>query len=620
MSNEFKAAQDVLDALTLRLAKQEKQTMINTIAIAGLTSNSTGPVSPPPPATRTLPFPHARFRTILRSPSRDITSDRAWYNSHISDIEDGSTNGTMLGHPNAISVQQYLLIARTEVDGGAVYTSNGLGGGSWSPASDDSSNPSGSCAIWSATYATANGLDVEDFWLHVRTGDKNFESGIWSISVAGVVLFNSPSSVGLSSSFPFIPGQTVSISGLPTGSGSYTIASVQKSGVTLGDYTGAAYGSGIPNSASTSKVGSLYVPGDGTKTKANRKWTFYFTEWRNTPYFGNPGCRQMHAARVAYVVSGRGDPTRAFNTAFFDETASNAYSISNITSVEYGTTGGAAFGQLTSCPFAIDLAQCMVELRAYPNGPKFIRINTSDFTFYNDILVARGAGGIHGENLLGRFSGGQTALDFYIARVNEGIDVELVDGGVWKLASANGGATPNPGIWLEHSGTISGNYPDVSTKGQMSSYVYYLLGVDPIQTNPDGTTFRHAIFDMTNSCNPQDSPASARWQLAYEYDIGQPVGAKVKSAVLLDPAGLATQTHARSFSKDGGTTLSTWTGYVSTVSGQTNWGVTSQMTLTPPVAPPGKAWYMLNGNGTFGTTALTTVLLARSEGIILVAL
>ncbi len=591
-----------------------------TATITGTTSNgltATATCTCSSSGARTLLFPHARFRYIIREPSRSNTTDRAWYNSHISDIEDTSSNGTLAGHPNAISVASYLLLTRMEVDGGAVFTSDGLGGGSWSAPYNDASNPSGACTTYSANYATANGLNVEDFWLHSRTGDLNRVAGVWSISPAGVVLFNSPSRVGLCSSFPYTAGQTITLAGLSTGNGTYTIASLQQRGVTLTGWSAGQLGpTSAPSSISTTKIGTLSIIGDGTKTFANRLWNFYFSEWRNVPYFGNTGCRQMHSARVALVVANNGNP---FNAVFFDETDSSQYNTANVTSVEYGTTGGTTFGSVTVCQFATDMGQCMTDMKAYPGGPKYIRANTSTLTFANDIVIARAAGGIHGEQLCNRFDYGTTALDFYIARVNEGVDVEFVDGGVWLLAQNNGGVTPSPGVWLEHSGTIAGNYPSTSVKGQMSSYVYYLLGVDARQTNPDGTTYKHAIFDLCNSNNPGDIPASARWQLAYEYDVGQPVGAKVKTS-LTDPAALPTQTHTRTFSRDGGATLSAWVGYVSTVNGQTNYGTTSQMTMTPPTLPSGSAWFLLNGDGSFGTQAVTSVVVARSEGVILVAL
>lgn len=612
-------------SLDARLGAVEKRAMINSTAIAGMTNNSGPGGSGPPPGTRSLIFPHARFREIIRSPSRDNATDRAWYNAHLSDIEDTSANGNNIGHPNAITVQSYLLLTRMEVDGGAVFTPSG-GGGTWSAAGDDRSNPGGSCDFYSADYATANGLNVEDFWLHASTGQQNYLSFIWSISATGVLLFNSPSRVGLSTSFPYAVGQSITVAGLAggIGNGTYTIASLQAHGVTLTGWSAGKLGpTANPSNSDSASIGTFSVPGDGTKTKPNRRWTFYFTEWRNQSNFGNVGCRQMHSARVAFCISGRSDPTKAFNTPFFDEVDSNSCNTTIVNSVEYGPTGGATFGSLTVCAFVTDMSQCLTDMKAYPGGPKFIRVNTSTLTSANDIAFARAAGGIHGEQLLGRFGYDTTGLSYFIARVNEGVDVEFVDGGVWKTAAQNGGVTPVPGIWYDYG--IPGNYLNLSQKGQMSSYIYYLLGVDATKTNPDGTTYKHAIFDLCNSA-PGDIPASSRWALGYEYNIGQPTGPKTQSplspssAVLKDPAGLSTQTHQRNFSLDGGATLSAWIGYVSVVNGQKNYDATSQMVMSPPAAPTGKAWHILNWDGTLGASSVTAVTLARSEGIILVAL
>jgi len=62
------------------------------------------------------------------------------------------------------------------------------GGGTWAAPVDDTY----SAVAWTqfaASYATNHALNVEDMWLHVRSGDPNCSAGIWSVTTGGAILF-----------------------------------------------------------------------------------------------------------------------------------------------------------------------------------------------------------------------------------------------------------------------------------------------------------------------------------------------------------------------------------------------------------------------------------------------
>lgn len=561
------------------------------------------------PSTRTMLFPDsASVRLIAREPSRSNATDRAFINAHFDHIEDTGSNGSLAGHPNAISSQTYGLLAKMEVDGGAVFSS-----GAWSAAHDDR-NAAVAATDFSAAYATANSLNDEDFWIHSRSGDQNYACGITTITAAGAVSFNNPFLAGLVTSFPFTVGQTVTLSGLSVGNGTYVIASLQQFGVTLTGWSAGDLALGA--TPGQSKIGTLYVPGDGTATKSNRKWIFYFSEWRNVPWFNNAGCRAMHAARFTKILANSGNP---INGVLIDEMDSSWYTSATVQSVEYGTTGGTPFAGPV-CPFSTDMAACLTAIRT-ANPGIYLRANTAAFTFPCDKQIALAAGGVHAEQLLSIFTTDTSMLDYYVTLVGQGVDVEFVDGGTWKTAAQNGGVTPVPGLFFGPNATyIPGNYGSSSQRRQLASYCLYLLGVDATRTLGDGTKQKHAIIDLTNS-NSSDIPVSSRWTPAFEYPIGQPTGAYVHTATIAPPSGSGVRVYSRTFSKDSGATTSA-IAYISLCSGSPGTLVyddTSLVTVTLPTPPPNDAWYMLNWDGTLGTTPLTTLNIRRAEGVIVVA-
>jgi uncharacterized protein YjdB len=584
-----------------------------TATITGTTSNGltdTSVCTVSLAGQRTLHFPQSgRFRIIFKSPSRDQTVDRAFANATFDDFEDTSANGTLAGHPAAISVQTYVLLARTEVDTGAVFSA-----GAWS-AGHDNSDFSGACSTFADNYATAHGYDPELNWIHVRTGDQNKRAGISSVSPAGVVAFNNPLSAGLVTSYPYNVGDTVTVSSLAggIGNGTYTIASLQKNGVTLTGWTAGQLGGPI---LVQTQLGFLSAPGDGTLTLANRKYWFLFSEWRTIPNFSNANCRAMHGSRFGIIMANNGNPR---NAMLIDEMDSSCVDPTVVQSVEYGNTGGAAFGSSTVCPFGADMAQCLTDIRN-ANPGIILRPNTASHVFANDKVIAVAAGGIHGEQLMNIFGSDTAFLDFAVTLVNLGVDVEFVDGNIWLTAANNGGVTPVPGVFGTSGSYNAGNYPNANQRRQMASYALYQMMRDATQTKPDGTTLCHAICDLTNSA-AGDSPISSRWTPAFTVPLGQPTAAMVRSALIAPPVGPNVRTFTRTFSMDGGTTTSA-IAVISLTSGSggtVNFGDDSLITYTLPAAPAGNAWYMLNQDSTIGTSPLTTLGLRRAEGVIVLA-
>lgn len=584
-------------------------------SVPGVFDTSPVTVNVPASGSRTMRIPlAARTRVIFKAPSRNNAIDVAFANANFDDIENTGVNGNLAAHPNAISVQTYALLCTSEVDTGAVFSA-----GTWTAGRDDA-NASASYKDFAAAYATANGLNVENFFIHVRTGDQNMAAGITSITAAGVVNFNNPTSAGQVTTYAlYHQGITsVTLSGLSVGNGVYTIASFQKNGVTLTGWTGGDLALGAtPN---TTKIGTLYVPGDGTLNNANRKWFFFFSEWRQFPTFSDVGCCAMQAARFVKIMQNTGAGGQAINAALVDEMDSSMYTNPNPQSVEYGTTGGTTFGASVTCPYSTDLAACITGIRSTLGAGYYLRVNTASRVFACDKQIAVAAGGIHGEQLETIFVSDTAFLDYYITLVNLGVDVEFVDGNTWLSAANNGGVTPVPGIFATSGSYNAGNYPSANHRRQMSSFANYLMGMDATRTLPDGTKQRHAIFDLTNSA-AGDSPISSRFTPAAQYPIGDPTGAYAKSALIAPPTGSNVRVLSRAFSLDGGTTASAYAVLVLSSGSppSTNYDDTSVVNVTLPAPPATKAWYQLNQDGTIGTSPVTSLNVRRAEGVIFIA-
>lgn len=541
---------------------------------------------------RNLIYPHARFRAIERWTT---STDTATANAFFSDIDGGS----LTTHPNAISVQHYGLLTTSESNG-----ENDFNGATWATPQD---SPMVLFLKYADNYAAANGQNVEDYWLHCLAGQANCVSGIYNISAAGAISFYYllPGG-GPVSSYPFTVGQTVTLSGLTAGNGSYTVSSLQKFGITLNGWTAGALGPAGVNGHT--KIGNVQTFGDGTLTKANRVQTFGWASWFLVCSFATAGARAMHAQRLA-------DNAGDTNGVLIDNMASGANYNSLTVSQEYGVQqfDTNTPPQPKAAPqWLTDISNTLTGILAQPGGPKYLRINTASYTFTPDTTLARAAKGVHDESSLTLIPYDQTELNWVIARVNEGIDVEYSNGAVYTITNGVAAMTGFPGSYN------AGNYASISDRGRMSIYAEYLMAVDATFTAADGSTQKHCIMDFTNGFSVGQGPLSALILPAYRVNIGQPTGAMTQLQ-RTDPAGQSIRTLTRTFSLDGGATASAFVVYNHNVNGQTNYGDTSLVSTTLPTPPAGKQWVMLQADGTLGSTPLTAITSRRAEGIIVVA-
>jgi hypothetical protein len=596
-----------------RLTTSEKRLVLLQAAVEGL-PHSPGPVSPV--QSRTMKFPNAaKTRVIMKAPLREVPANILFARQNYDDIENTSAaTGNLVTYPEALDVQTYALMASCEVDTGAVFTA-----GAWSTAHDDG-NTSGAYKAFADAYADAHSLSREALWLHVRSGDQNFACNISSISLTGAVVFTNPMFAGQYTSFPFSVGQTVTLSNLTAGNGTYVIASLQKNGVTLVGWVSGALGTLAPILTGTSRIGVLYVPGTGIANVSNRKWLFYFSEWRNLPYHGNTGCQDMMVSRFQKIMLNSASGGQPINSALIDEMDSAMYTNPNPQSMEYGTTGGTTFGSPVGCPWSADAAVTLGKIRAGMGFEIFLRVNTASRGFFNDARIGDAAGGVHGEQLLNIFGTDTAFLDFGKARVQAGTDLEFVDGNTWLSAANNGGVIPNPGVFGTSGSYNAGNFGNASQRRQMASYALYLMIMDATYTAADGSKRKHCSIDLGNSAVGEGTLES-RFTPAFRTTIGQPIAAYVKSANITPPIGTVMRSLSRSFSLDGGVTASAYAVILvsSGSPGSTNYDDTSGVTLVLPAAPVGKQWYLLRWDGTTEVAPATTVLCRRAEGVIFLA-
>jgi hypothetical protein len=593
MTNSAHDANAIITDLRLRLNTVENKLMLLQFAAAGLPDNPGPTVIQPVPA-RTLIFPHARFRIIQRWLG---ATDDAFANAHFSDIDGGS----LTSHPNAICVQHYGILLTSESN-----EENSFASGVWSPPNDF---PLVLFLKYADDYATAHGQNVEDYWQHAMSGQPNNVAGIWSISPAGVVLFYNPTpGGGPISSYPFTPGQMVTFSGLSVGNGTYPIASLQKFGITITGWTGGQLGPTTAVVPSNSHVGQVQTFGDGTLNKSNRLQVFGWASWMLRNSFRTAGSRAMHAQRFA---DNRGDT----NGVLIDNMASGSNYNNATVCVEYGAQQfdtQVPPQRIPAPQFITDVSATLTAILAQAGGPTYLRINNAAYTFANDAALIRAAKGAHDEASLALNPYDQTALNFVIARVNEGNDIEYSNGSGYNIVSGVGVLRDIP------SGYNAGNYATASLRGMMSLYCIYLMAVDASYVATDGSIQKHCILDMTNGYSVGQGPLSALWLAAWEYNIGQPTG-PMTQLQRTDAGGFSVRTLTRMFSLNGGATLSAVVVYNHNVNGQNNYGDNSLVNTVLPTPPAGKQWFQLLPDKTFSATPSTSINSRRAEGMIMVA-
>jgi len=421
-----------------------------------------------------------------------------------------------------------------------------------------------------ASWAAANGKNVEGIFLHAAIGQNNQQVTIASITASGLVTFginNQNNKQFVSNGFTV--GQQFSITG-----------------TTNSDFNTTATITGIPSNTSvqinlTSSIGAaggiMFRPGDGTLTFANRLDTSGESErfWSLNP--GSPEGKAFSIYRYGLLLG-----TQA-NIVFFD-----SHSVSNLQwkSVEYG--------QVSNVQYVNDLSTLLQTYRAtYPGTISLPNIANS--VTAQDAQMANAPGGCQRETGLSLFSFDHfTATGqggpFTLALLANGTLVELVFSQTFNSAEPHAGLV-GLSTAFRNSGSTFYSTPD--DRAEMCLYAQSLLMTDR----------KFLYIDPANAFWAV-SPISARWESAFELDIGIPTTTGFTNYVSVPgsstPSGVPVTIFGRLFTSDGTPTgtptaivLARLNEHASTIYDSTtiyNWTVN--------VAPPtGMVWSVLTDTG-----------------------
>lgn len=430
------------------------------------------------------------------------------------------------------------------------------------------------------TYATANSLDVELFFLHAAVGQHTNSAVVASVSPAGLVTLGlntsnnkqqmSQARAGVAASNAYQPGTQYTLTtASPVQTVTVTVQSIPSTTTIQTDYTGVS-----------ATGGSIYRLGDGTITLANRIFFESETDWAWATNFGNTSARAFQAYRVGQIISD------GSNGVFWD---SHYAGNMHWQSQEYGTTSGLQ-------AYVNDLCTAFALYRSTYPGTLYFP-NIAAFTTTQDAQMADAAGatqqegGINLFNTLSFSTGGP--VDFAIARLGAGTISEISTHPDFNATTPHAGIQGAP---TGYTSTGGNHFTTAADRAIMAEYAAAFTIVN--QGQP-----KKLYFDPAND-NWAVFPLSARWETGFEYPLGEPVDSltpqKSVYASGTDASGKSAKVFARLFSTDG-TQATAFTALVLFRVYQGNtaaYDASTAYTVNIVYPPPsGMAWGVLDDTG-----------------------
>lgn len=454
-------------------------------------------------------------------------------------------------------------------------------------------SPPGTSTAWAdlaATWASENGADVEDIFVHAASGQTTFSAPIASLAPFDAT--TSTLTLGKASD-----GHQVLTSGYKVGD-TLTI-----SGTSDASYDGAATVKAIVSSTvlrvqglstASSTGGKIGFQGNATKSMSNRIRVFAWTDWR---YVLNPGS----AAGRAFSIYRFGLMVGSANDGVFWDSTSSA------------TIPGPSLEYASSGTYLEDILTLLRSYRATYPGKDSI-VNIAGYTSDIDAQLADAAGGCQMEGYQSLFTYDHwlgSRAPFVVARAAAGTNVELTAGDGFDQQVPHAGVIGLGAAFRASGGSL---YATADERAMMANYAAYLLVVDPellISWDP-----ANAFWDVL--------PLSARWYAAFEYPIGKPQGPAASFASVpasAGPGGTTVTIDMRVFSASGaaGEAATALVLYREHENSSTVFDATTAYTHDLPPAPAGKSWFLLHTDGSLASVASTSVALQHIDGAIFVA-
>ena len=518
--------------------------------------------APPAPATGTMIMGFARTNFGTQPTGSDLTWGWGAPLHRFGWTMSGNSSVLVTYNPNGMYVP-YALHHFTEATG--------------QEASDNNTVSWGTLA---ATWATNNGRNVENIYLHAAVGQQNNKATISSISATGLITLGlNPSSnkqmlaqarAGVAASNAYTIGGTYTITGNSNAAfnTTCTVTAIPSQTTIQTSLSGTA-GTG----------GSIYLPGDGTITAANRMFFESETDWAWVTNPGSQDGKDFQVYRMGQIMS----PTDT--GVFFD---SHFASNMHWQSQEYGTT--------SNVQYVNDICTLIGLYRSSYPGKLFFP-NIANFTSTQDAQIVQAAGGCQQEGALNIFQSGRpndSLGAFTVAQLAAGVTVILGFTPAFNNVEPHAGVT---GLSTTFRAGGAHNYTTVDDRSMMTNFAaaaQLVAAGSPQKFFVDPANQYWAVF-----------PLSARWETGFEVPTGQPVDSLTPQRFMYasgtDLSGAQAHVLGRLFSSDG-TTATPFTALILMRYYQGNttaYDATTAFTVTIGHAPPaGKTWALMNDPGT----------------------
>lgn len=384
-------------------------------------------------------------------------------------------------------------------------------------------------------WAQGNGRNVENIFLHAAVGQVTNKSTVVSLSATGLVSLGINSANGrqqlsckrvgdpTSYAFPIGAQFTVQFTN-PAFNQVVTVTGIPSTTTIQTDYSG---------TAQTGTGGQIYRLGDGTLTLANRTLFEGDTDWCWAANPGSQDSKDFQVFRVGQILG-------TVSTGIFWDAHSS--SEMHAASAEYGTT--------SSVQYVNDICALFTLYRAtYPGTIYFP--NISNHVQPQDAQMADAAGGVQQEGGISLFSStifGSSSSPgvFAVARLGAGDIVEISSAPGFNSATPHAGATGLTSAFV-NGGTSF--YTTNADRAMMCVYAAYLTII-----NATGSV--RLYLDPANQFW-DTFPLSARWEQAWEFNLGRPVDALTPPLFVYftgtDGSSQKITVYARAFTQDGTT-------------------------------------------------------------------
>lgn len=433
------------------------------------------------------------------------------------------------------------------------------------------------------SWASANGFNAEDIFLHAASGQKNKVAVLSTLAADGTITLGLSGARQITNSI-FNIGDQLIVSGTASGLPDTVVTvtgKVSNKQLIVSNWTTATTG------------GQIFVFGNGTPTQSNRYWFFIWDNWRNAL---NPGT----AAGRAWMIYKHGQSLNNFaQGVFYDE---YGVSLLKVISLEYSNT----------TDYVNDIIALFQATRAaYPNTR--VVINTASYTTALDGQMADAAGSCHSEGLLNPFGyDPDNHVPWTQARLAAGTFVELICACAFDNTSPQARVTGLPTNLRNAGGHL---YADYSQRAMFVNWAAYLMTVDT-----DTQPLPRVYFDPANQFF--DTNIQAKWYPFFEHNLGRALGPTITVVNNANVAadGGAVKLYQREFSLDGTTTHALMLYYRKRFGAEPKpYDATTQYVATLKAPPAGTHWMLLNADGSLGPQYAGSVPLWACEAAFLIA-